>query len=311
MKRSHFFTILFLFSFHLSGFAFQDSLSLEAYFIKNEIQPNKTEDGLFYTIEQEGSGDFPKPGDYVKVKYVGNLLDGKEFDRSEPNDPFVFQLGYRQVILAWDKGIPLFRVGSKGRLYVPSHLGYGRVGAGKVIPPNANLVFDIEVLEVMDIDAYDQYMEELEQKERKAFEEHKAKQFIEDKRLINDYAAEHKLRVKRTPSGLSYVLKKKGKGANATAGNTLIVHYEGYLANDTVFDSSFKRDEPFKFQLGKGKTIAGWEEGLQFFKKGSEGWLLIPSQMAYGPQAIEEDDINIPANSVLIFKIKVLDILKE
>jgi FKBP-type peptidyl-prolyl cis-trans isomerase len=311
MKRLQFSIFLFLILFNISAYAFQDSLSLEAFFIKNQIQANETENGLYYSIEQEGWGAFPKVGDYVKVHYVGSLLNGVEFDRSAPDEPFVFQLGYRQVILGWDKGISLFRVGSKGKLYIPSELGYGGAGAGKVIPPNSDLIFEIEVLEVMDLEAYDRFMEQLEAKERKRFEEHRQQQFVEDKKLINDYAAAHKLKVKRTPSGLSYVLKKKGKGSTAAKGNTLIVHYEGYLPDDTLFDSSFKKKKPFKFQLGNGKTIDGWEEGLQYFKKGSEGWLLIPSQLAYGPRSIDDDGIIIPANSVLIFKIKVVDILND
>ncbi len=311
MKRSRFFILIWLFSLSLPAYSFQDSLSLEAFFVKHQIQANKTADGLYYSIEREGSGVYPKPGDYVKVHYVGSLLNGTEFDRSDADEPFVFQIGYRQVILGWDKGIPLFRVGSKGKLYIPSQLGYGRVGAGKMIPPNSDLVFEIEVLEVMDIDAYDRFMSELDEKEKKEFEQHKRKQFVEDKRLINDYAIGHKLKVKRTPSGLSYVLKKKGKGANVVLGNTIVVDYEGYLLDDSIFDSTYKKNEPFKFQIGKGKTIDGWEEGLQYFKKGSEGWLLIPSQLAYGPQSIEDVDINIPANSVLIFKIKVVDIINE
>jgi len=311
MNRIHYFIILTLFSFSSSAFAFQDSLSLEAFFTKNQIQANKTNEGLFYTIERDGNGIYPKSGDYVKVKYVGRLLNGKEFDKSDPDDPFVFQVGYRQVILGWDKGISLFSVGSKGTLYVPSELGYGRTGAGKVIPPNTDLIFEIEVLEVMDIDAYDRYMEQLEERERIAFEKHQQEQFVKDKRLINDYTANHKLKVTRTPSGLSYFLKKKGKGPNAAPGNTIIVNYEGYLLDDTIFDSTFKTNKPFKFQLGRGKTIDGWEEGLRYFKKGSEGYLLIPSKLAYGPRSIEDDEINIPANSVLIFKIKVEDLLVD
>ena len=309
MNRFALFTLVTLFS--VPAFAFQDSLRLEDFFQKNQIQANETEDGLFYTIEREGHGMFPKPGDYVKVNYVGRLLNGKEFDRSDPNDPFVFQIGYRQVILGWDKGISLFKVGSKGTLYVPSHLGYGRAGAGKVIPPNSDLIFEIEVLEVMDIDAYDKFMEELEAKERAAFEEHQKKQFILDKRLINNYAADHRLKVKRTASGLSYIIKKKGKGPTAAKGNTLVVHYEGYLLDDTIFDSTYKKNKPFTFKLGIGKTIEGWEEGLQYFRKGSEGILLIPSKMAYGPRSIVDEDFNIPENSVLVFKIKVVDIIDQ
>ena len=309
MNRFHSLLVIFLLIYSFSAYAFQDSLSLESYFNENQIQADKTEDGLYYSIEHEGRGVYPQHGDYVKVSFVGRLLNGAEFERSDPKDPFVFQLGYRQVILGLDKGISLFRVGSKGKLYIPSNLGYGTMGAGKVIPPNSDLVFEITILEVMDIDAYDRFMEQLEEKERFEFEEHQRIQFNEDKRLINTYISEHKLKAKRSPSGMSYVIKKKGKGPNVVPGNTITVHYEGYLLDDTVFDSTYKRKQPFKFQIGKGKTINGWEEGLLHFKKGSEGWLLIPSKMAYGPRSIEDDEIKIPADAVLIFKIKVVDLV--
>jgi FKBP-type peptidyl-prolyl cis-trans isomerase len=311
MNKYLFLSILLFAFFYSAGQTFQDSNNLEVYLAKNHIEAQKADNGLYYLIEQEGSGILPKAGDYVMINYSGMLLDSTAFDRSDPDDPFVFQLGYRQVILGLDKGIPYFPVGSKGKLFIPPNLGYGNVGVGNVIPPNANLLFEVEVLEVMDLDAYDKYMEQLDEKERKEYEEFQQKQFLEDKRLINDYAAEHRLKTTRTSSGLSYAITKKGKGANAAKGNTLTVHYEGYLIDDTIFDSSYKRKTPYKFELGKGKTIEGWEEGLQFFKKGSEGWLLIPSQLAYGPQPIEEEDIKIPANSVLIFKIEMVDISDE
>ena len=152
-------------------------------------------------------------------------------------------------------------------------------------------------------------MKELEVKERQRFEEKKKEQFATDKKIIQNYAVDNKLRTKRLASGVSYVLTKKGKGSTAKPGDFIEVKYKGQLTDGTVFDDSYgKRAEPFKFVLGKGKAIEGWEEGLKNFKKGSEGWLLIPSALAYGPRAIREGKINIPANSVLVFKIKVVDL---
>ncbi|MEM8909404.1 MAG: FKBP-type peptidyl-prolyl cis-trans isomerase, partial [Bacteroidota bacterium] len=113
-----------------TGFASQqtDSLNLEQYLSQNEIEVKSGDDGLYYTIEKEGQGAYPKARDYVMIRYTGRLLDGKVFDQSTPNEPFVFQLGYRIVIQGWEKGIPLFPVGSKGTLYVPPHLAYGQNG---------------------------------------------------------------------------------------------------------------------------------------------------------------------------------------
>ena len=79
------------------------------------------------------------------------------------------------------------------------------------------------------------------------------------------------------------------------------------LIKSLIFDSSYKRKKTYQFVLGRGKVIQGWDEGMQFFNKGSEGWLLIPSKLAYGPMAINEDDINIPGDSALAFKIKIIE----
>jgi len=299
----------------LSIFSFQlmlssQTTSIKSYLEQEKIQAQSTNDGLFYSIDKPGNGPSPKAGDYVKLNFKGRLLNGKVFDQSEKEDPFVFQLGRYQVIRGLDLGLGLFKVGSKGTLYVPPKLGYGKTGAGNVIPPNSPLAFDIELLEIMDQSSYDNYMIALEEKERKEFEAHKRKQFMIDKKLISEYASSHKLKTTRSNSGLSYMIKKKGKGDVAQPGDKLVVHYEGFLIDDTSFDSSFDRD-PFEFVLGKKKVIEGWDEGLQHFKKGTEGWLLIPSQMAYGPRSIVEKDISIPANSILIFKIKVLDIKRN
>jgi len=307
MKLTKLFTLLFSFGAFMAFASPVDSLkNLEDYLAHHEIEA-KQSDGLYYSIEREGKGDYPKAGDYVKLNYKGLLLNGKVFDQSEEDRPFVFQLGYRIVIQGWEKGIPLFQVGSKGKLFVPAELAYGRSGLG-AIPPNTPLVFDIEVLEILDAKSYDRYMMEQERRERAAYEKHVQDQFKMDKKLIHEYAADNKLRTKRTDSGVSYSLKKKGKGDVAKPGDVLTVHYEGYLLDGTKFDSSYDRKEPYEFVLGRRKVIQGWEDGLQFFKKGSEGWLLIPSKLAYGRLAIKEKGISVPGDSALAFKIKVLDI---
>ena len=285
------------------------SQNIKTYFEENELNPKSTDDGVFYLIEEEGKGSKAKVGDYVKIKYRGILLDGTEFDISEEGFPFVFRVGHRQVIKGWDLGLQEFQAGSKGKLFIPSKLGYGKNGITDVIPPNTDLIYEIELLEIMNSKQYNQYMKELEVKERQRYEEKKKEQFVADKKIIQKYATENKLRTKRMPSGVSYVLTKKGKGPTAKPGDYIEVKYEGQLTDGTVFDDSFgKKAKPFEFILGKGKAIQGWEEGLKNFKKGSEGWLLIPSALAYGPRSIREGKINIPANSVLVFKIKVVDL---
>ena len=108
-----------------------------------------SESGLEITVNKEGSGDIAESGMVVSVHYTGKLEDGTEFDSSIPRgQPFTFTLGAGQVIRGWDIGVEGMKVGEQRRLVIPPHLGYGARGAGGAIPPNATLIFDVELLEV-------------------------------------------------------------------------------------------------------------------------------------------------------------------
>ncbi|MBC7846522.1 MAG: peptidylprolyl isomerase [Flavobacterium sp.] len=109
----------------------------------------KTESGLRYQFIQKGEGKQAEKGKTVSVHYEGSLESGKVFDSSYPRKkPIEFKLGIGQVIEGWDEGIALLKVGDKARFVIPSDLGYGPAGAGGVIPPNATLIFDVELMDV-------------------------------------------------------------------------------------------------------------------------------------------------------------------
>ena len=107
------------------------------------------QDGLKYTDDQVGTGAVATAGKTAVVHYTGWLLDGTKFDSSrDRNQPFSFPLGAGQVIKGWDEGVAGMKVGGKRTLIVPPALGYGARGAGGVIPPNATLKFEVELLDV-------------------------------------------------------------------------------------------------------------------------------------------------------------------
>jgi peptidylprolyl isomerase len=108
-----------------------------------------TPSGLRYVDIVEGTGEMPQKGQTVVVHYTGTLEDGRKFDSSrDRNQPFEFPIGAGRVIKGWDEGLSTMKVGGQRKLIIPSELGYGSRGAGGVIPPNATLIFDVELLEI-------------------------------------------------------------------------------------------------------------------------------------------------------------------
>ena len=109
--------------------------------------PQTTPSGLQYVIDQPGTGAQPQPGQIVSVQYTGWLTNGTKFDSSrDRKQPFEFPLGQGRVIKGWDEGVAAMKIGEKRTLIIPPSLGYGDRGASGVIPPNATLVFKVELL---------------------------------------------------------------------------------------------------------------------------------------------------------------------
>jgi len=112
-------------------------------------QTMTTESGLKYLDMTVGTGRLAELGDTASVHYTGWLADGKKFDSSvDRKEPFSFRLGAGQVIKGWDEGVMGMKIGGKRKLTIPPQLGYGARGAGGVIPPNATLTFDVELLDL-------------------------------------------------------------------------------------------------------------------------------------------------------------------
>lgn len=126
-----------------------------------------------------------------------------------------------------------------------------------------------------------------------------------DAEIIANFVSDKGLETKVTPSGIHYVIEKEGTGANPTINDKVTVHYKGTLLDGTEFDSSYKRNKPTTFPLKN--VVRGWQEGIPLLKEGGSGKIIIPSGLAYGPRQV---GAKIPPNSILIFDIELIEIVK-
>ncbi len=191
---------------------------------------------------------------------------------SENNQPMTFVVGKMDTVFpGWDEGVTGMKVGGKRYLLIPPDLGLGAQGGGQ-IPANATLIMEITLIEVV---------------------EPRLPTQIDEK----DYLT--------TESGLKYYDIQVGTGVTPTVGQTVVVHYTGWLVDGTQFDSSLDRGQPFEFALGQGAVIAGWDEGLATMKVGGKRQLLIPPDLGYGASGA---GASIPPNATLIFEVELLEI---
>jgi len=237
---------------------------------------NTTPSGLQYDDTVTGTGAEAKSGQDVTVHYTGWLykdgVKGAKFDSSKDRkDPFQFELDGGMVIRGWDEGVQGMKIGGTRVLVIPPELGYGARGAGGVIPPNATLMFEVELLAVSGGDT------------------------------------EISLELQSTASGLQFQDVTLGEGAEAKSGQRVTVHYTGWLYKNGLrgkkFDSSKDRGDPFRFHLDAGQVIKGWDQGVQGMKVGGTRMLVIPAELGYGARGAGGV---IPPNATLLFEVELL-----
>lgn len=131
-------------------------------------------------------------------------------------------------------------------------------------------------------------------------------QSVRDEQILQEYFRTNNLRPVRTASGLYYqVLRASPTGQQATNDSVMVVHYQGRTLYGDIFDSSYYRNTPFQFRLGRGEVISGWDEGVKLMRQGEQFRLFIPSGLAYGPRTASP---LIGPNSILVFDIELNDI---
>jgi FKBP-type peptidyl-prolyl cis-trans isomerase len=241
---------------------------------KEKYEKKVTSSGLVYAVVEKGKGAKAFEGLVVKIQYTGFFGDDIIFDSSqERGKPLEAKLGDGTLIMGLEEGLTYLHQGDKARLWIPSDLAYGSEGRG-LIPPDTDLVFDVEILEVKEAPVVFPFV-------------------VSGKDTIE------------TLSGLKYIVVSPGRGEHPKPGQIVKLHYSAYLTNGFMFDSSLERSEPFSVVAGKGLMIKGWEEGVMLMKRNAKFRFIIPHHLAFGKKSMG----NVPAFSTVIFDIELIEII--
>lgn len=241
----------------------------------SEDDYTETESGLKYYEITEGTGNTPVIGDRVLMDFAAWLEDGTFLGSSEQmGSPLVANLGSGQLFPGWEEAVLDMQEGSSRQLLIPPQLGYGDQGAGNLIPPNANLVWNVTLINIIEARVPQEVAEE-------------------------DYTV--------TDSGLKYFDLVEGDGPTPTENQLVVVNYTGWLEDGTEFDSSLDTDDPLVFPYGTPEMIAGFNEGLATMRVGGQRQIVLPPDLAYGEQGAGGV---IPPNATLTFEIELVEIIE-
>jgi FKBP-type peptidyl-prolyl cis-trans isomerase len=258
-----------------------------------------TEDGLYYNFHLKGEGTVnPQIGDFITVDMIYATEDTIIFNSKDL--PQVMKLPMTESAYKGDiyDGIAMMKVGDSVTFICPADSVFLKLFRMPSVPPQfdsvENIYFHVR-LNNIETEA-----------EVKAAQEVELKRLEEDESSKrNEYLQSNYPDAKAEESGLYFINIKKGKGKKPTKGDKVVVNYTGMFLDGNIFDSSVDR-EPFEFTLGQGQVIKGWDQGIEMMRKGGKAMLVIPSDIAYGPQGRS----SIPPYSTLVFEVELLDIKK-
>lgn len=303
------------------------SLSIAIFFVVKTYRHGffkKTATGLEYRVVSKGEGPSPQEGEVMLVNMSYKTAKGKVLFSTE-DQGLPSPITYDKDKLEQDGGITeaismMLQKGDKlvVKLDAPKLFGaaWAYMAQQHGLQQDSKIFLHLHLQDIMAAEIHKQWETEQIAMLQQKHQEEAAKQLQEDTKIITSYLAEHQITARTTPSGLYYVVDTPGQGAQPKQGDTVKVNYTGQLLNGKVFDTSIESVAkkhgvhnpqrpygPFSFQLGIGHVIAGWDEGIGLLKKGSKARFFVPSTLAYGSQSAGI----IPANSVLIFEVELVD----
>ncbi len=270
---------------------------LRQYLEANNITVEPEKSGLYFISSKEGSGPKPSNSDWVIIEYTARTINERIFDTTDEETAVRNNIHSQSVIYGdrrtplqafavagLKEGLQIMHEGGKATLIIPSHLGYGSSGSGR-IGPYTTLVYDVELLKVINDPA------------------------VYEQNLINDYILKYAdsthLSVEKKESGLYFIELAAGTGEDNPEDDDIVeVFYRGTLTDGREFDTNIGRSA-FKFTIGAEQAIPGFEEGVRLIKTEGRARIVVPSELGYGAQGSGE---KIVGYTPLVFEIELADI---
>ncbi|MCB8980345.1 MAG: FKBP-type peptidyl-prolyl cis-trans isomerase [Ardenticatenaceae bacterium] len=239
-----------------------------------------TDSGLQYYFFEEGDGAMPQLGEIASVHFSGWVEGGSKFADSQDGVPLEFQVGEGQILPGWDEMVQLMHVGDKVQFILPPELGLGEVGSGNgVIPPNATLIFEMELVEILPPPPTPTPAPPPVSVDE------------------SDYVV--------TDTGLKLFMITEGSGDLIEAGDLVTLHYKMFDEEGNQLENSYDFGQPVQIVAGSGQAGPGWDEVLLMMSSSGKAQFVLTPELAYGDQAA-----NAPTDGNLIFEIEILDVVK-
>ncbi len=259
--------------------------------------PSKYGSMEFCFIEEVPDSATAKPGDVLFLDMDYYTADGRKIyssrdvsDNFRMYAPDTFEKGtIEQALMMMHKGdSAIFKVEAG-----PFFENTRKVKLPKALAYSELITFHIRLSNIYDGALY-----------QKEIDEYNERMESQELMVLMEYLLNEKITAKPSPSGLYKIVTKEGKGTVSADGKNVTVHFVGSLIDGREFDNSYKRNEPFTFKLGEGKSIPGFEEGIASMRKGEKCRLIFPSTLGYGPRGVNG---RIPAFATLIFDVELID----
>lgn len=272
-------------------------------YYNNDNEYSITEDSLIIVDINNGNGKYPKAGNIMKVYFTFQTYEGDTLLDFTSGKPYELVYGDMALGQGFYEALGLVSKGGSAEFVIPSSLAFGSEGFYDAILPYTSFKLYLEVCDIMTSDEYEAEQKQIKEKE----DLESAKRLQNESQSIAKYIEKKGMAIKQQESGLYYIETKSGEGDSVQVGDLVAIHYSIYNIDDTLIESSYSYEQPLPFVYGDNQMIPGIEEAVGYMKVGGKSRIIVPSRLGFGDVKIDD---NLPANSVLIVDLELVDLQK-